>query len=319
MVDEVRREIERIQGYISSGRLTSFDEANTKATAIEPIFRELGWDVVDPDEVRREYSVGSRSVDYALFCDDTAKVFVEAKRGGEPLKRHQEQLLHYAFDEGVEIALLTNGAAWWFYLPIRAVNWERRKVAIVELDRQDSTETAQKLVDVLSKENVCSGGAIQNAERHQILEALPKVWNQLVSKPDSSIVKLLAERTHRLCVREPDGNEVEHFLSAHLQQIQITSIPSAPEPAPAPESIPTLGPDSTPEPKPSVSMKGKKIKAFTFCGHRHEVTTWISMLVRLCELVYSAQKNRFDEVLNLRATPQSKPWFSKNSKDFREI
>ena len=219
MVDEVRREIERIQGYISSGRLTSFDEANTKATAIEPIFRELGWDVVDPDEVRREYSVGSRSVDYALFCDDTAKVFVEAKRGGEPLKRHQEQLLHYAFDEGVEIALLTNGAAWWFYLPIRAVNWERRKVAIVELDQQDSTETAQKLVDVLSKENVCSGGAIQNAERHQILEALPKVWNQLVSKPDSSIVKLLAERTHRLCVREPDGNEVEHFLSAHLQQM----------------------------------------------------------------------------------------------------
>lgn len=80
MVDEVRREIKRIQGYISNGRLTQFDEANTKATAIEPILRELGWDVVDPDEVRREYSVGSRSVDYALFCDDTLKVFIEAKK-----------------------------------------------------------------------------------------------------------------------------------------------------------------------------------------------------------------------------------------------
>ena len=311
MVDEVQREIERIRGYISNGRLTQFDEANTKAIAIEPVLRELGWDVVDPDEVRREHSVGSRSVDYALFCNDTLKIFIEAKKGSESLERHQEQLLDYAFAEGVEIAILSNGATWWFYLPIRAVNWERRKVATVELDRQNSTETAQKLVDVLSKENVCSGKAIQNAERHQILEALPKVWNQLVSKPDSSIVKLLAERTHRLCVREPDGNEVDHFLSAHLQQIQITPHPTARAPVVPPE------PDPSSEPKPSGSMKGKKLKAFTFYGHRHEVTTWISMLVRLCELVYSAQKNRFDEVLNLRATPQSKPWFSKNSKDFR--
>ena len=104
MVDEVRREIERIQGYISSGRLTQFDEANTKATAIEPILRELDWNVVDPDEVTREYSVGNRSVDYALFCDDTLKVFIEAKNGGESLERHQQQLLDYAFAEGVEIA-----------------------------------------------------------------------------------------------------------------------------------------------------------------------------------------------------------------------
>ena len=163
MVDQVRREIERIQGYISNGRFTQFDEANTKATAIEPILRELGWDVVDPDEVRREHSVGNRSVDYALFCDDTLKVFIEAKNGGEPLERHQQQLLDYAFAEGVEIAVLTNGSTWWFYLPIRAVSWERRKVVTVELDQQDSTETAQKLVDVLNKENVCSGRAIQNA------------------------------------------------------------------------------------------------------------------------------------------------------------
>ena len=260
--------------------------------------------------MRREYSVGSRSVDYALFCDDTAKVFVEAKRGGEPLKRHQEQLLHYAFDEGVEIALLTNGAAWWFYLPIRAVNWERRKVAIVELDQQDSTETAQKLVDVLSKENVCSGGAIQNAERHQILEALPKVWNQLVSKPDSSIVKLLAERTHRLCVREPDGNEVDHFLSAHLQQIQITPATTAPE-----LDAPPV-PDVTLEPERSDSNK-EKLEAFIFCGRRYEVSSWPKMIVKFCEIVHSAHNNRFDEVLNLRGR-YGRTYFSKNRNELRK-
>ena len=305
MVDEVRREIERIQGYISSGRLTSFDEANTKATAIEPIFRELGWDVVDPDEVRREYSVGSRSVDYALFCDDTLKVFIEAKRGAESLERHDEQLLDYAFAEGVEIAILTNGATWWFYLPIRAVSWERRKVATVELDRQDSTEITQKLADLLGKENVESGAAIQKAERHQISEILPTVWNKLVSEPDNSIVNLIAERTHRLCVRQPDRNEVEQFLSGHLEQIQITPLLTTPAP------VPPLEPDPSPGPSPSCSVRGKKLTAFTFNGSRYEVTSWKGMLVRLCEIIHSAHRNRFEEVLSLKG--RTKPPFSRNA------
>ena len=309
MVDEVQREIERIRGYISTGRLTQFDEANTKATAIEPILRELGWDVVDPDEVRREHSVGSRSVDYALFCDDTLKVFIEAKKGSESLERHQEQLLDYAFAEGVEIAILSNGSTWWFYLPIRAVNWERRKVATVELEQQDSTETAQKLVDVLSKEDVRSGRAIQNAERHQVLEALPKVWNRLVSESDSSIVNLLAEQTHKLCVREPDRDEVTQFLSSHCQQIQIMPHLSAPA------RVPPLKPNPLPKPSPSDSdsVTGKKPVAFTFNKNRYEVTSWRGMLIRLCEIVYSAHMNRFEDVLNLRG--KSRPPFSRDDND----
>lgn len=307
MVDEVRREIERIRGYISTGRLTQFDEANTKATAVEPVLRELGWDVVDPDEVRREYSVGSRSVDYALFCGDTLKVFIEAKRGEESLERHQDQLVRYAFDEGVEIAILTNGAAWWFFLPIRAVSWERRKVATLELNQQDSTEIVQRFIDLLNKENVCSGGAIQNAERHQILEILPDVWNRLVSELDSPLVNLLAERTHKLCVREPDRDEVEQFLSGYLDQIQITPHPSVPTPAPPLKPNPLPGPS----PSDSDSVTGKKPVTFTFNEKRYEVTSWREMLIRLCEIVYSAHRNRFEDVLSLKG--KTKPPFSRNA------
>ena len=319
MVDEVRREIERIQGYISSGRLASFDEAAIKATAIEPILRELGWDVTDPDEVRREYSVGSRSVDYALFCDDTLRVFIEAKRGGESLERHQEQLVRYAFDEGVEIAILTNGATWWFFLPIRAVSWERRKVATLELNQQDSTEIAQRFIDLLSKENVCSGRAIQNAEKHQILEALPEVWNRLVSEPDSSIVNLLAEQTHRLCVREPDRDEVEQFLSGHLEQIQITS----PAVTPPTDSTPEQGRDANPvtltESEPSDTtdpdLTFTKPKSFRFCDRTSPVESWHGMMVRLCEVIREDQGSRFDEkVLEIRG-PRGMIYFSRNASD----
>lgn len=314
MVDEVRREIERIQGYISSGRLSRFDEANTKATAIEPILRELGWDVADPDEVRREYSVGSRSVDYALFCDDTLKVFIEAKRGSELLERHQEQLLDYAFAEGVEIAILTNGTTWWFYLPIRPVSWERRRVASIELGRQDNTEITQTLVDLLGKENVGSERAIQNAERHQIVETLPKIWNQLIAETHSSIVNLLVERMKGLCVRKPDRNEVEQFFSSHSQQIQIAPPPTAPEPVLVP--VPTKMPEPAPEPIPSNLSERKTYKAFTFNGTRYEVSSWPDMIVKFCEIVHSEHSDQFDEVLNLRGG-KGRAYFSRNPSEVR--
>ena len=39
------------------------------------------------------------------------------KRVGSDLDEHQEQLLRYAFDEGVQLAALTTGLVWWLYLP----------------------------------------------------------------------------------------------------------------------------------------------------------------------------------------------------------
>ena len=304
MVDEVRREIERIRGYISSGRLTQFDEANTKATAIEPILRELGWDVADPDEVRREYSVGSRSVDYALFCDDTLKVFIEAKRGGELLERHHDQLVRYAFDEGVEIAMLTNGTTWWFYLPLQEGSWEQTRIGEVEFQDQNATEITQRLGDLLSRENVSSENAIQNAEnlqkRNKILEALPQAWEQLVN---NKIPNLLAAQAQELCGHKPSRNEVEQFLSAHLQHIQIT---------PHPALDPPLEPNQSLGPSSSGSVTGKKPVAFTFDGSRYEVTSWKEMFVRLCEIVHSAHRDRFEEVLTLKAKTRPRPIFSRN-------
>lgn len=318
MVDEVRREIERIQGYISSGRLASCDETNTKATAIEPILRELGWDVADLDEVRREYPVrarpNARPVDYLLFCDDTPKVIVEAKRGNQSLERHQEQLQDYvgfALAERVEIAILTNGAAWWYYLPIRDVSWEQRRVATVEFNQQDSREIAQTLVDLLGKENVRSGAAIQNAERHQVLETLPDVWNRLVSEPDSPLVNLLAERTHRSCVREPERNEVEQFLSSHRQQIQIMSLltTSAPELDAPPKR------KATPVLERSGPRNGRP-KAFTFNGAKYEVSSWPDMVVKFCEIVHRDNSERFNKVLDLRGR-NGRTYFSRNPNEMQ--
>lgn len=307
MVDEVQGVIGRIQEkYISSGRLALFNEASTKATAIEPILDELGWDVADPDEVQREYSVGGGLVDYALCYNDTLKVFVEAKKGGEPLVNHQAQLLNYSFRKGVKTAALTNGKTWWFYLPLQEGSWEQRKIETVELDEQDKTEITQKLIDLLSKKNVISGKAEQNAkdlhEKHQISKTFPKAWNQLVSEPDSFIVDLLEEKTRELCGHKPDRVEVEQFLSVNLRQIKIMLSAGMSPPDSPPE------PDDLPKP-PANAVAGKKLAAFTFNGDRYKVNSWTAMLIELCQIVHSNHPDRFHEVMHITIGAGGKPFF----------
>ena len=303
----------------SDERLTELGEAKVQQVIVLPILRRLGWDPDNDHEVYPQFPVADGWVDYALLIVNVPKVFIEVKRGGESLEKHQEQLLNYSFKQGVKLAALTNGATWWFYLPLQEGSWEQRKFHAVEFDKQNGEEIAQIFVDLLSKENVHSGKAIQNAEnlykRHQIAEALPKAWDQLV---DDTIANLLTIRTEELCGHKPDKNEVNQFLSK-MRLPQITSHPSAPEPVPVPVSIPTPEPAPAPKPRDSdSSMKGKQVRGFTFLGTKYEVTSWRNILVNLCKIIHCSHRDRFWEVLNLRG--RVKPYFSRNpiDDDFKE-
>lgn len=304
MIDEVQSVIEKWQ---SDERLTSLDEAKVQQVIVLPILRGLGWNPDNDREVDPQYRVEDGKVDYALLIGSAVKVFIEAKNGGESLEKqtHQEQLLRYSFKRGVRIAVLTNGATWWFYLPLQEGSWEQRKFYAVEFDKQSGAEIAQKFVTLLSKANVSSGKAVQTAEdlykRHQIAEALPKAWNQLVN---DTIADLLTTRAEELCGHKPDENEVDQFLSK-VRLPQITS------PMSAPESVLVSQPVPSTNPKTSGSVTGKKPAAFVFNGSRYEVKSWRGILIKVCEIVHSAHKDRFEEVLSFRG--KAKPPFSRDA------
>ncbi len=127
------------------------------------------------------------------------------KRVGEDLEKHQEQLLNYSFQEGVKLAVLTNGITWWFYLPLHEGSWEQRKFYTIEIYDQDAEEISQKFWDFLSKENVVSGKAIVSAEtiykgrqkQHLIEITLPKAWNKIIKESDENFIELIAETTEK--------------------------------------------------------------------------------------------------------------------------
>ena len=248
MEDHISQLIEEIR---SDQDIHSYHEANTKQAIIERLFHSLGWDLFNPKEVVKEYSVSGGRVDYALIANDAKKVFVEAKKITENLENHQEQLLRYAFQEGVKLAILTNGVTWWFYLPLTEGNWEQRRFYSIELLDQQADDIAERFISFLSKDNVASGHAVSTAEsvykgrqkKSIIKETLPKAWEKIVQEPDEILVDLLIETSEKLSGYRPDESDIIHFLkrNIHTSETQTAALPkqvqSSASIPPAPQAL----------------------------------------------------------------------------------
>ncbi len=309
MTEHLLRFIEQLK---TDRRMASFDEAATKQIVLLRILSLLGWDIYNIDEVVPEYAVGPQRVDYSLRDSNTNKVFIEAKKVGEDLDKHQEQLLGYSFKEGVKLAILTNGISWRFYLPLNEGSWEQRKFYAIEIYNQDSKDIADRFIDYLEKQNVCSGRAIQIAEEvykgrqkeYLIKETLPKAWNKIVSEPDELLIEIIADYTEKLCGYKPENVVVENFVSSDILVGR-----SQLEPQKARDTI------RKPTTVTNQSYIGKSVTAFVLSGTRYEVKYWIEVLTQVCRIMYKCHRDSFHKVLQLRGT--KRPYFTENMDELR--
>jgi len=210
-------------------QIDKFDEATTKQTIILPILQILGWEIFDSEEVRPEFYVENRRVDYCLRLNNQNEFFIEVKRTGEDLENHQEQLLEYAFRQGVELASLTNGVTWHFYLPMKKGDWTARRFYTIDILEQEPSEVANQFQKILSREQIRTRDSIRYAEgiykgrlkKETILHALPKAWNKIISEPDELLVELLSEVTEKICGFKPRENVVIQFIERNNQRFLV--------------------------------------------------------------------------------------------------
>ena len=293
------------------------DEASIKQAVILPLLHALGWDPFNIHEVAPEYGVESQRVDYALrdVSRDDTKVFVEAKRGNEELEKHERQLLEYAFKEGVDIAVLTNGAAWWLYLPTQRGSWDQRKFYTIQLLDQEPVEVAQRFDEFLRKSRVTDGSAVENAKKvmksrqrqSQIAEALPKAWEKLVGDPDELLIDLIADTTENICGFKPEPALVRDFLKTRHSGSPTTTPARVPwKPRPAPGGGKRKAP----------SYAGKQIASFSFLGRTYTVQTFREMLVEVCSILYAKNGSGFDKVQEV--VGKKRIYFSTNPKGMWE-
>lgn len=298
-------------------KVISYDEAATKQAIILQLLSILKWNTYNTDEVTPEYSVGGGNVDYSLRVGGLNKVFIEVKRVGEELENHQEQLLNYSFQEGVKLAILNNGRTWWFYLPLHEGSWEQRRFYTIDILEQETEEVVSKFSDFLSKDNVASGQAVQNAEevykshRKETIskDTLPKAWNKIIQDTDEVLIDLVSETTERLCGYKPNAEMIGRFIAENSNRLLIpvspptrTARPVSPKAAHRAVSIP-------------MSYTGKSISAFYFRNIKHEVRSWIDLLRQLVNILYASHSADFEKVLTLRG--EERPYFTHKPDELR--
>lgn len=289
----------------SKSLFLSSEEA-IKQGAILPILAKLGWDRDDIQEVIPEYSFGNGRVDYCLKTGQEI-VFLEVKRANEELEQHQEQLLDYAFREGVKLAILTNGLLWWFYLPLSEGSWEQRKFFTVDIQQQEVSVTATHFRQFLQKEVVTSGLAVKDAENMRqdsvIQKTISKAWEQLCEEPNEMLLELLAEKVESLCGYSPDHQVLAVYLA---NTPKSTAITTTIRPLPQKSSLkkPT---------KPRGDFTGKSPIAYRFEGEHYTARSFRDVLMGLCEILYTRHSNEFERVYSLRG--RKREHFSRDCKD----
>jgi len=240
MIDPLERNemIENLIGFLEKLKTKtskSTDEASIKQGIVLPILRILKWDPDNTEEVKPEYTVETRRVDYSLRIKNKDKVFedkvfIEAKNADEDLSNDkiQNQLLDYSFMRGIKISILTNGMTWWFYLPMKAVEWKARKFYAIDIGEQEISGIAEKFVDLLSKHNIQDDKALDYAneidikkQKKKVLEEkLPEAWNKILAEPDTLLIDLISKSTEKLCGITPEIEDVKRLLK-RVEKIAI--------------------------------------------------------------------------------------------------
>ena len=315
----------------SNKKLSTFDEASTKQAVVLRLLSFLEWDIFNVEEVYPDYSVNSSNVSYALRIKNTNMVFIEVKRVHSKLDNHQKSLVNLASREGVNLAVLTNGIIWWFYLISTNGSWQRKWFYSIDLIKQKPDTFVPNLMDLLTKTKVAKGQSVKVAKslfqrKRQKLAAnfLPEAWNQLISQPNKIFVELLSDQTEKLSRYKVDAKSIQKFLDKHMDKWLIKRVASTGA-APPSATMATdildlddeLSSDISPasrknEPvKISQSFADMSILSFRFNGQKYPVRAWDEVLSTLCDYFVATYAKDFEKVLWI--SDDQKTCFSRNS------
>ena len=297
------------------------NEETAKFQIIRPVLDHLGWDTADP-EVLWEHPVGDRKsggkVDIALKGGRRIAALIEAKAPGQDLNKHVGQVLGYAFYEGINICVLTNGPEWRIYLPKEDGPPEERCFANLDLMNGPIERLSEDLDAFLGKENLLSKRSERRAK--EVLKArrqadhlnskLPDIWSRMRQEPDQRLVELVVDRAYEELNLRPAPEQVQAVLRG-------SKVPTVAPSDPAPPSAPPQRPRQDPlerQPKRRSPKRGAKIVAYELRGERHEVSTWKGLLVGVAEALYQQHGQGFaDRILDLQG--RKNPYASRSEDD----
>lgn len=290
--------ISRIKTGLEAGSYPN--EATVSTSIVVPLLRELGWDDTDPSIMCPQYTTGRGRVDYALFPRaGSPAVFVEVKAVGRTSDADL-QLFTYAFHEGAQIAVLTDGRVWSFYLPGQFGSYDERRVYQLDLLERDAAEAERRIHRYLARDRVVSGAALSDAQadyhdqrnRREAERILPRAWTELLSEPDPDLVEMLRSRAEAMSGHRPTQEAIEEFLRARAG---TTSPPKPavlpPEPSAPLPSVASTASAILPLPVASKGNTNRWRLRDRSGSARDQVEAWLALLQALFEAFPERREN----------------------------
>jgi predicted type IV restriction endonuclease len=312
----LEKHIEEIRIGIKAGRFVN--EAAVSQGIVLRILHALSWPAYDTQVVCPEYSLQGRRVDYAL-CHPPSKpiAFVEVKQIGQS-EGAERQLFEYAFHIGVQLAILTDGQEWNFFLPGEQGDYGERRVYKLDIVERDISECVARLTRYLQYDACISGAAIEAAREdyrnvsrdRQMKATLPKAWTRLLEEEDELLIELVADRVENLCGYKPDPDTVARFLK---ENVALKSAPVAtPQAAPrAQASAPVAIPNAA---RIGSSQKPSSV-GFVFDGQSFTARNALDVLKGVFEALAKRDAGILERFAALPKHGRTRRYLARNSND----
>lgn len=174
--------VEKIKKRIEDHRdLYDRNEAAVRQQIIDPILRELGWDIENPDEVVPEENTGEGGFpDYSLLQEDKKIILLEAKKLREDTMQKIKQLARYSSDVGSRYGLITNGSDFVLFKSYEEFKpYIDRVIWRVNIEN-DSVERVLRNLSSLSPNNV-----MKIEELVAKNDNLNSLWDELIEDPEA--------------------------------------------------------------------------------------------------------------------------------------
>ncbi|MCK9379363.1 MAG: hypothetical protein M0P97_04445, partial [Candidatus Moranbacteria bacterium] len=107
---KIQELVEKYEEALRLGKIKGYTEQETKNGFIEPLFKILGWDMTDKNEISLEEQISGDRADYGFYLNGRAKFYLEAKKLSADLwnEKFAEQCIKYSWNKGVTWAVLTD-------------------------------------------------------------------------------------------------------------------------------------------------------------------------------------------------------------------
>ena len=165
-LDELQGVIENLRDMIETHHsYLSRHETRTRQVLIDPLLRELGWEVSDPEAVQLEYRVGQQWADYALMSNGKPVALIEAKRLGRDLEDDEiMQVLNYANRDSIDYMIVTDGDKWEMYEVFKRGTLEERLLMKFQLSQQLPHKNALQALGMWKPNLVSDGSPSETTE-----------------------------------------------------------------------------------------------------------------------------------------------------------